>query len=206
MPHLVFLISPANCSGKRASYLLREDGRSALAERLRNNDGATLGEVYTFMSGLYFRGKLAYARAFALPPPDCAGVLIITPGLGLRDPGTFLDVTQLRAIARVPVDPDDGRYARPLRHDAADLAARLPPGSIAVLLGSLATSKYLFPLCEVLGERLRYPEEFVGLGDMSRGALLLRRAAEGRQLTYGSAPLPGMAGRPRRRPASASTS
>ena len=197
MPHLVFLLSPANCSGKRASYLLREDGRSVLAERLRNN-GATLGEVYTFMSGLYFRGKLAYARAFASPPQECAGVQIITPGLGLRDPGTAIGLAELRAIAQVPVDPDDHRYARPLRRDAMELAERLPAGASVVLLGSLATSKYLLPLCEALGDRLRYPEEFVGLGDMSRGALLLRRAAEGIQLTYGSAPLPGMTARPRR--------
>ena len=199
MPYLVFLLSPANCSGKRASYLLREDGRSALAQRLRTDAGATLGEVYTFMSGLYFRGKLAYATTFAAPPPDCAGVQVITPGCGLRDAATVITLAELRAIAEVPVDPDDGRYSRPLSQDAARLADQLPAGSRAVLLGSLATAKYLLPLCEALGNRLMYPEEFIGLGDMSRGALLLRRAAEGQQLTYGSAPLPGMAGRPRRR-------
>src|SRR5207249_8398648 len=66
--HQIFLLSPANCAGKRAGFLLRKDARSALAQRLRSRDGATIGEVFTFMSGLYFRGKLAYASAFAKPP------------------------------------------------------------------------------------------------------------------------------------------
>src|SRR5207244_8518829 len=84
--HQVFLLSPANCSGKRAGFLLRKDARSALAQRLRSREGATLGEVFTFMSGLYFRGKLAYAAAFANPPVGCGGIAVIVPGLGLRPP------------------------------------------------------------------------------------------------------------------------
>ena len=39
-----------------------------LAVRLRGPGGAALGEVFSFMSGLYFRGKLAYARTFPAPP------------------------------------------------------------------------------------------------------------------------------------------
>lgn len=136
------------------------------------------------MSGLYFRGKLAYASSFANPPDGCSGVQIIVPGLGLLPPGAIIDLAGLRAIARVPVDPDDRRYTRPLRRDAAGLAERLHPEAAAVLLGSIATPKYLQPLKEVLGPRLRFPQEFVGLGDMSRGALMLRCAAEGRELTY----------------------
>jgi len=53
-----------------------------------------------------------------------------------------------------------------------------------VLLGSIATPKYLEPLNEVLGPRLHVPQEFIGRGDMSRGALMLRCAAEGHELTY----------------------
>jgi len=185
--HRVFLLSPANCSGKRAGFLLREDARSALAQRLRSAEGATIGEVFTFMSGLYFRGKLAYASAFADPPDGCGGVYIIVPGLGLRPPRAVIDLEGLRAIARVPVDPDNRRYTRPLRRDAADLAERLEPRDAAVLLGSIATPKYLEPLKDVLGPRLRYPREFIGRGDMSRGALMLRCAAEGRELTYAEA-------------------
>src|SRR6266567_6105316 len=101
--HRVFLLSPANCSGKRAGFLLREDARSALAQRLRSAEGATIGEVFTFMSGLYFRGKLAYASAFAKPPDGCVGTQVIVPGLGLRAPHDTIDLDGLHAIARVPV-------------------------------------------------------------------------------------------------------
>ena len=182
-PHRVFLLSPANSSGKRAGFLFREGAASALALRLRSA-GASVGEVYTFMSGLYFRGKLAYARAFANPPGGCIGIHVIVPGLGLRDPDELVDLEGLRTIAGVPVDPTDVRYAEPLRRDAAGLAERLHPGTTAILLGSLATQKYLGPLREVFGPRLRFPREFIGIGDMSRGSLMLRCAAEGRELTY----------------------
>ena len=186
--HQIFLISPANCAGKRAGYLLRRDGRSALAERLRSGDGATVGEVFTFMSGLYFRGKLAYASAFANPPLDCVGVHVIVPGLGLCPPRAVIDLAGLRAIARVPVDPGDRRYVGPLRRDAARLADQLHQEDGAILLGSIATAKYLEPLTEILGPRLRVPKEFVGRGDMSRGSLMLRCVAEGRELSYITAP------------------
>jgi hypothetical protein len=136
------------------------------------------------MSGLYFRGKLAYARAFANPPGGCLGIHVIVPGLGLRDPDELVDLDGLRAIAGVPVDPADARYADPLRRDATRLAEQLHPGATAILLGSLATPKYLGPLREVFGDRLRFPREFIGIGDMSRGSLMLRCAAEGRELTY----------------------
>lgn len=182
--HRIFLLSPANCAGKRAGFLLRKDARSALAQRLRSGEGATIGEVFTFMSGLYFRGKLAYASAFTNPPEGCAGIQVIVPGLGLCAPATRIGLDGLRAIARIPVDPANRRYTGPLRRDAARLAERLHPTDAAVLLGSIATTKYLEPLKAVLGPRLHFPQEFIGRGDMSRGALMLRCAAEGRELTY----------------------
>jgi hypothetical protein len=182
--HQIFLLSPANCAGKRAGFLLRKDGGSALAQRLRAGPGATIGEVFTFMSGLYFRGKLAYASAFTNPPDGSLGIQVIVPGLGLRSPDTLIDLEGLRAIARIPVDPRDRRYTRPLERDAARLAERLRASDAAVLLGSIATPKYLEPLKAVLGPRLRFPQEFIGRGDMSRGALMLRCAAERRELTY----------------------
>lgn len=181
MPRHVFLLSPANCSGKRAGHLLRDGGASALAARLRSGEGATIGEVFTFMSGLYFRGKLAYAAAFAREPAD---VQVIVPGLGLRRPDDPVDLEAVRAIARVPVDPASPRYVRPLARDAAALARRLGPSDGAVLLGSVATAKYLDPLGRALGARLLCPREFIGRGAMSRGSLLLRRADEGRELKY----------------------
>jgi hypothetical protein len=182
--HQIFLLSPALCSGKRAGFLLRKGARSGLAQRLRSPEGATIGELFTFMSGLYFRGKLAYASAFARPPHGCVGVQVIVPGRGLCPPQTVIDLAGLRAIARIPVDPGDRRYTRPLQRDTALLAERLHPTDAVVLLGSIATAKYLEPLQRVLGPRLRFPREFIGRGDMSRGALMLRCAALGRELTY----------------------
>jgi len=193
--HQIFLLSPANSAGKRAALLLRKDGRSALAQRLRAAQGGLFGggaaaaEIYTFMSGLYFRGKLAYASAFANPPDGCLGIHVIVPGRGLCSPDVVMDRDGLRAVARVPVDPDNRRYTDPLRRDAALLAAQLHAGDAAVLLGSIATPKYLEPLTDILGPRLHIPREFVGLGDMSRGALMLRCAREGRELTYIAASL-----------------
>jgi hypothetical protein len=180
----VFLLSPANCSGKRAEFLLRRNARSPLAQRLRSGDGASIGEVFSFMSGLYFRGKMAYSSAFADPPQGCEGAHVIVPGLGLRPPSTVIDLGGLRAIRRVPVDPTSKRYLTPLQRDAARLAEQLGPADAAILLGSIATPKYLEPLRPILGAKLRVPREFIGLGDMSRGSLMLRHAGEGRQLTY----------------------
>jgi hypothetical protein len=82
------------------------------------------------------------------------------------------------------VDLTDKRYTQPLRRDARRLARELSESDRVILLGSVATPKYLEPLGEVLGAHLHYPREFVGLGDMSRGSLMLKCAAEGRELTY----------------------
>jgi hypothetical protein len=182
--HRVFLLSPANCSGKRAGYLLSGKSSTPLAERLRSRAGAPIGDVFTFMSALYFRGKIAYATAFARPPAGWNGVQVIVPGRGLRPASEHIDLGELEAIAQVGVDLGDRRYTRPLRRDAERLASELAATDRAVLLGSVATPKYLEPLKSVLGAHLQYPQEFVGLGDMSRGSLMLRCAAEGRELTY----------------------
>jgi hypothetical protein len=178
-PTRVFLLSPANAAGIRAGYLLRRGAKSPLAQRL-NAGGASIGEVYTFMSGLYFRGKLAYCAAFG--PAQ-----VIVPGRGLLPPETTITMTELRAIAKIPVDPDDRRFTRPLRRDAAALATTLGPAAQVVLLGSIATPKYLEPLRDVFGDRLVVPQEFVGRGDMSRGALMLRCARAGNELEYAAA-------------------
>jgi hypothetical protein len=182
--HHIFLLSPANCSGKRAGDLLGGKSASPLAERLRSRSGAPIGEVFTFMSALYFRGKLAYASAFAKPPAGWDGVQVIVPGRGLRPASELIDLAGLQEIADVEVDLEDRRYTEPLKRDAGRLARKLGAADAAVLLGSIATPKYLEPLKGVLGSRLHYPEAFVGLGDMRRGSLMLRCAAEGRELTY----------------------
>ena len=79
----IFLLSPAHCGGKRAQILLNERATFPLAERLRSPPGVTLGEAFSFLSGLYFRGKLAYAERFARPPAGERGVQIITTDRGL---------------------------------------------------------------------------------------------------------------------------
>jgi len=182
--HQVFLLSPANCSGKRAGYLLNGRSSTPLAERLRSGTGAPIGEVFTFMSALYFRGKLAYATAFAKAPAGWDGVQVIVPGRGLCPASTAISLADLHDIASVDVDLEDRRYTQPLERDAGRLAKQLRATDSVVLLGSVATPKYIQPLKDLLGSRLHYPEAFVGLGDMSRGSLMLRCAAEGRELTY----------------------
>ncbi len=188
----VFLLSPADCASERARLVMSSRASFPLAVRLR--DGAPLGEVMSFISGLYFRGKLAYARAFARPP---AGVLVITPNAGLRHADEPITLADLRRFARGEVRADRPGYRRPLVADAEALAAALRPPGQVVLLGSIATEKYVSPLLPVFGERLVFPPAFVGLGDMSRGSILLRAARAGVELDY--APLAGaVRHRPRR--------
>jgi hypothetical protein len=68
--------------------------------------------------------------------------------------------------------------------DAAELADRLPDDARIVLLGSVATGKYVDLLEPFFGGRLYYPSAFVGRGDMSRGGLLLRSSRSGVELEY----------------------
>jgi len=180
----IFLLSPAHCGGERALLVLSNRARFDLARRLRTAPGAPLGEVFSFLSGLYFRGKLTYARTFARPPAGLPGIYVITPTDGLELAEAAVDLTRLRRFARVDIRADDPRYRRPLLRHARLLADAAGPDCEVVLLGSVATGKYLDPLLEVLGERLRFPTEFVGRGDMSRGGLLLRHARAGTELDY----------------------
>jgi hypothetical protein len=185
MSHRIFLLSPASCTGERARVLLREEAGFDLAVQLRES-GAPLGEAFAFLSGLYFRGKLAYARRFARPPEGVSGALVITPTSGLRSVEATVTLSDLRRFADIDIDAADPRYRRPLTRDARRLAERAGPSATIVLLGSIATGKYVDVLLGVFGARLVFPEEFVGRGDMSRGGLLLRCAREGRELPYRS--------------------
>jgi hypothetical protein len=180
---LVVLVSPARIGGPRSSLLLRPEADFALAGRLRERK-ATLGEAYAFISGLYFRGKLAYAEAFAAPPAGLPPALIIVPGLGLVSPGTMIDVEQLGRIGEISIEHKNRAYRDPLLRDARLLDQNAGPACRYLLLGSIATEKYSEPLLEVFGDRLLFPVEFVGRGDMSRGGLMLRRASSGDELSY----------------------
>ena len=180
----IFLLSPAHCGGKRAQIVMSEKAEFALAQRLRAADGAPLGEVFSFVSGLYFRGKLAYAERFAQPPGDVPGILVITPHRGLLSPGIAVTLTDMLDFAAVPVDLAEARYRLPLERAAQVLCDRIDGECDVVLLGSVATAKYTEILLSVFGERLLFPAEFVGRGDMSRGGLMLRCADSGAELEY----------------------
>ena len=191
----IFLLSPAHCGGKRAAVLLNERATFPLAQRLRSS-GVTLGEAFSFLSGLYFRGKLTYAGRFASPPADHSGVQVITTDRGLLAADTAVSVRELREFGTVDIQADAPEYRGPLSRDLLRLA-QVDDLEI-VLLGSVASGKYVDVLLEILGERLLFPIEFVGRGDMSRGALLLRAAESGRELAY--QPVAGAVRRGRRAP------
>jgi hypothetical protein len=177
------LLSPANLSGIRAGYVLGANAKSDLASRLRRNE-VSLGELFSFVSGLYFRGKLAYAKAFCAGPPGVCGCLVITPAAGLIAPETVIGVDQLQEWAANDIAAGDERYRRPLVRDCRSLDDQLARHYDVVLLGSVATPKYVDPLLEIFQERLLFPEEFVGRGDMSRGGLMLRCVDRGDELSY----------------------
>ena len=177
----LFLLSPASTSGRRARILLSPQARFELAERVRSSAGAPIGEVFSFLSGLYFRGKLGYARRFAQSPGT---VRIITSDRGLVAPELTVTVSDLEAMAASAIAGDNARYTGPFQRDAADLAVSLGPADRIVLLGSIATGKYADLLRPVLADRLLLPSQFVGRGDMSRGGLLLRAVEAGIELDY----------------------
>ncbi len=185
----VFLLSPANCSGPRAKMVLSERAEFDLARRLRSGQGVAIGEVFAFVSGLYFKGKLTYALAFARPPEPGApiagsGALVITPNAGLRPAETAVTAEAIRGFAGVDIAANDPRYRGPLLASARALAEEIGPECDVILLGSIASAKYVDILTGVFGERLRFPIDFVGRGDMSRGGLLLRCARAGEELPY----------------------
>lgn len=179
----VFLLSPARCDGRRAKILLSEKASFELATRLRG-DGAPIGEVFAFLSGLYFRGKLTYAQAFGQRHDCRSASFVITTDRGLVSPETIVTRVDVERFSTVDIASGDDRYRSPLRDTALQLDAELRGSQPVVLLGSIATGKYADVLLDVFGDRLLFPIDFVGRGDMSRGGLLLRRAREGKELDY----------------------
>lgn len=184
----VFLLSPANCGGARARQLLSPLATSPLAAKLRSPRGAALGELFAFVSTLYFRGKLTYAARFAQPPTTepgvGAGIYVITANAGLRPPDHLVNVVDFVAFSGVGIRADNPGFTEPLRLSARRLREAIGAQTEVVLLGSVASPKYVDVLLEIFQEQLRFPIAFVGRGDMSRGGLLLRCAAAGNELTY----------------------
>lgn len=98
----IFLLSPARCDGRRAKILLNRDATFELATRIRSG-GAPIGEVFSFLSGLYFRGKLAYARAFGRRKLGAPSHFVITTNCGLLAPDMTVTHDDLLAFADVDI-------------------------------------------------------------------------------------------------------
>lgn len=177
MPN-VFLLSPAFCGGRRAAILLNPGSEAVTALEFRSGR-MSLGRAFAFMSGLYFRGKLSYAERFG-------EALVITPTRGLQPASLPFNLPLLREFAVGDVSLDNPEYRRALERDAKSLARRIGNAGQVVLLGSVASGKYVDVLLPIFGDRLRFPIDFIGRGDMSRGGLLLRAAASGHELDYQS--------------------
>src|SRR3954447_4825471 len=105
-PPRIFLLSPARLDGKRAQLLFHPVTMFPVARALHSTAGAPIGEIFTFLSGLYFRGKLAYAEAFARPPQGLdPGVFVITPNRGLLAPSVRVTLDELALLAKTDIDP-----------------------------------------------------------------------------------------------------
>jgi hypothetical protein len=181
-PFRIFLLSPAHCGGRRAQILLNERAAFPLAAELRSPSGVAIGTAFSFLSGLYFRGKLAYAERFARPPAGTGGVQVITTDRGLLPGDARVGIEDLRSFGTVDISQEQPDYRRPLERDVR-LLQQLEQVEL-VLLGSVATGKYVDVLLEIMGERLLFPTQFVGRGDMSRGALLLQAVRQDAELSY----------------------
>src|SRR3954470_11718409 len=156
----IFLLSPAHSGGQRAQLILNPRAQFPLARRLHRAESVALGEVFTFLSGLYFRGKLAYARAFAAPPEGLHGAYVITSNRGLVPVDTAISLAELKSFSRMDIDAEDARYRRPLLRDARRIAGTHPNLRV-VSLGSISTGKYVDVLLQAFGEQLHFPREFV---------------------------------------------
>jgi hypothetical protein len=149
----------------------------SVATKLRSASGVPIGELFAHMSGLYFRGKLTYAQRFGR-------ALVITPDCGLMSAETTITAEVLTRFADADISLDNPSYRIPLEDSARLLARTAGKHAEFVLLGSVASQKYVDVLGAIFGMRLVFPSSFVGRGDMSRGGLLLRAAASGSELEY----------------------
>lgn len=182
----IFLLSPANMSGLRARQLTSPRAKFDAARMYQSPEGVPIALAFAFMSALYFRGKIAYAMQFA----EIENIFVIAPGFGLVPPDWRITPERMKILSKTEVDVRKKNYRKPLERDALQLAENLDDDAKVVLLGSVASGKYVDILWPIFGERLVFPEIFAGLGDMSRGGLLLRAARADRELEYTSLAAP----------------
>ena len=164
-------------SGERARQLTSPRAKFEAAQMYQSPEGVPIALAFAFMSALYFRGKIAYALQFA----ERENIFVIAPGFGLVPPDWRITPERMKVLAKTEVDVRKRNYRKPLERDALRLAEELERDTNVVLLGSVASGKYVDILQPILGERLRFPAIFAGLGDMSRGGLLLRAARANRR-------------------------
>jgi hypothetical protein len=182
----VFLLSPANTNGLRAKQLMSPRAQFETARMYRSPEGVPIALAFAFMSALYFRGKIAYALHFG----GVENTFVIAPGFGLVPPDWRITEERMKTLKKIPVDIANRTYRTSLTRDAKALAARLGPDDKVVLLGSVASGKYVDILWPIFGDRLAFPKIFAGLGDMSRGGLLLRAMRADKELEYTSLSAP----------------
>ena len=120
---------------------------------------------------------MTYARRFGQ-------ALVITPDRGLVSAEASVTAQVLVRFANADISLENPEYRVPLEQTTRELSATAGSDTEFVLLGSVASEKYVQVLTNILGSRLVFPSAFVGRGDMSRGGLLLRAAASGEELTY----------------------
>jgi hypothetical protein len=186
VPSKIFLLSPANTIGVRAKQLISPNADFEAARLYRSPEGVPIAMAFAFMSSLYFRGKIGYAMHFAESQAAVVkqGVFVITAGFGLVAPDWRLTPERMTLMARTPIDAGNRNYQNPLERDAVALAANLENDAQVILLGSVASGKYIDILQPIFQARLRFPAAFAGLGDMSRGGLMLRAVRANRELEY----------------------
>ena len=97
---------------------------------------------------------------------------------------TPVTIDSFRGFASVDIDSSNVKYRAPLEQAARALLSTVGPDCEVVLLGSVASGKYVDLLLPIFGERLMFPLDFVGRGDMSRGGLMLRCVSAGFELPY----------------------
>ena len=176
----VYLLSPANTNGLRAKQLMSPRAKFEAAQMYRTPEGVPIGLAFAFMSALYFRGKIAYALHFG----GVENTYVIAPGFGLVHPDWRITEERMKVLRKTPVDITKRNYRKPLEREAKSLAENIDDETQVVLLGSVASGKYVDILWPIFGERLVFPGIFAGLGDMSRGGLLLRAMRANRELEY----------------------
>ena len=185
MPPTIFLLSPADVSATRAKQMMSPRATFSAAIAYRSAEGVTIEDAFSFMSALYFRGKIAYAKRFAAPPDGVdGGVYVIAPGCGLVPPSWRITIETMKKLRKTEVEVKNRSYRQTLTSGAKALAAKLTPDTRVVLLGSIATGKYVDLLWPVFGAQFAFPLSFVGIGDMSRGSIMLNAARSGVELEY----------------------